>query len=457
MPSASTCRRTGWCWRFPKCSATAGTMSANSRLHVVLCWHMHQPEYRDLASGNYQLPWTYLHAFKDYVDMASHLEQVPAARAVFNFAPVLLDQLADYAAQIDAYLKDAVALRDPLLAALDSPALPVRDAERLTLIKACLRANRTRMIEAFPVFRCLAHMAAWLDQEPEAAHYFSEQYLADLVVWYHLAWMGETVRRRDARIERLITKGSGFSLHERRELLEVIGELIGGEIACFFRDDALSDLIGFTYATWHGDDAADNLVQQLENIAAAVDDGEPYLVPIILDGENAWEYYPNNGYYFLSALYKKLVAHPRSELTTFSDYLAQHQRRARLPRLVAGSWVYGTFSTWIGDKDKNHAWDMLGDAKLAFDRAVSAGRQSGAAHATAEQQHAASEGSDWCWWFGDYNPAQTVSDFERLYRLHLANLYHLVGEEPPEYLSLAISHGGGTGQHSGTMRPGLKD
>jgi len=570
-------------------------MSANSRLHVVLCWHMHQPEYRDLASGNYQLPWTYLHAIKDYVDMAAHLEQVPAARAVFNFAPVLLDQLADYAAQIDAYLKDAVALRDPLLAALDSPALPVRDAERLTLIKACLRANRTRMIEAFPVFRCLAHMAAWLDQEPEAAHYFSEQYLADLVVWYHLAWMGETVRRRDARIERLITKGSGYSLHERRELLEVIGELIGGvigryralaergqielsmnpyahpivpllldlgvareampeatlpslraypggdqrarwhiekgvasferhfgfrphgcwpseggvsdaalklfgeygfrwtasgggvlgntlhtagielgnqheqtlyrpfqfegsgDIACFFRDDALSDLIGFKYATWHGDDAADNLVQQLENIAAAVDDGEPYLVPIILDGENAWEYYPNNGYYFLSALYKKLVAHPRIELTTFSDYLAQHQRRARLPRLVAGSWVFGTFSTWIGDKDKNRAWDMLGDAKLAFDRAVSAGRLSGAALAAAEQQLAACEGSDWCWWFGDYNPAQTVSDFERLYRLHLANLYHLVGEEPPEYLSLAISHGGGTGQHSGTMRPGLKD
>src|SRR3569623_1279865 len=192
-------------------------MSANSRLHVVLCWNMHQPEYRDLASGNYQLPWTYLHAIKDYVDMAAHLEQVPAARAVFNFAPVLLDHLADYAAQIDAYLKDAVALRDPLLAALDSPALPVRDAERLTLIKACLRANRTRMIEAIPVFRCLAHMAAWLDQDREAAHYFSEQYLADLVVWYHLAWMGETVRRRGARIERLITKGSGFSLHDHRE------------------------------------------------------------------------------------------------------------------------------------------------------------------------------------------------------------------------------------------------
>src|SRR3569623_3074766 len=128
-------------------------MSANSRLQVVLCWHMPQPEYRDLASGNYRLPWPYLHAIKDYDDMAAHLEQVPAARAVFNFAPVMLDQLAEYAAQIDAYLKDAVALRDPLLAALASPALPVRDAERLPLLKACLRANRPRMIEAYPEFR----------------------------------------------------------------------------------------------------------------------------------------------------------------------------------------------------------------------------------------------------------------------------------------------------------------
>lgn len=99
-------------------------MSANSRLQVVLCWHMHQPEYRDLLSGEYQLPWTYLHVIKDYVDMVAHLEQVPAARAVVNFAPVLLDQIADYAAQIHGYLKDATALRDPLLAALDAPALP---------------------------------------------------------------------------------------------------------------------------------------------------------------------------------------------------------------------------------------------------------------------------------------------------------------------------------------------
>src|SRR3569833_1208444 len=560
-------------------------MSVARRLKVVLCWHMHLPEYRDLSSGEYQLPWTYLHAIKDYVDMAAHLEQTPGARAVVNFAPVLLDQISDYAKQISGYLKDASALRDPLLAALAAPALPVRQEHRLALIKTCLRANKARMIEAFAPYRCLARMAAWLDEAPEAVQYFGEQYLSDLVVWYHLAWMGETVRRQDPRIEQLIDKGSGYTLHERRALLEVIGDLIGGvielsvnpyahpivpllldidsareamphailpvlsaypggeerarwhiekglasferhfgfrpkgcwpseggvsgatlalldeygfrwtasgggvldhslkaagvnpvikreqtlyrpyqfegrgDIACFFRDDNLSDLIGFKYATWHGDDAVANLVHHLENIANAVDGGEPYVVPIILDGENAWEYYPNNGYYFLSALYKKLAAHPLIELTTFSDYLDQYQRRAVLPHLVAGSWVYGTFSTWIGDKDKNRAWDMLGEVKRAYDHALATGYLVGAAREAAEQQLAACEGSDWCWWFGDYNPSQTVSDFERLYRLHLANLWHLIGEEPPEYLSHAMSHGGDGGavQHSGTMRPGLKD
>ena len=65
-------------------------MPADKPMSVVLCWHMHQPEYRDLRTGVIHLPWTYLHAIKDYVDMAAHLELVPGARAVVNFAPILL-------------------------------------------------------------------------------------------------------------------------------------------------------------------------------------------------------------------------------------------------------------------------------------------------------------------------------------------------------------------------------
>jgi len=191
-------------------------MSDKKRLRVVLCWHMHQPEYRDLISGEYQLPWTYLHAIKDYVDMAAHLESVPEAQAVVNFAPVLLDQLNDYANQLHGYLNDATSLRDPLLAALDEPALPVRREQRLDLMKACLRANKERLIDPYPAYKRLAEITEWLDDKPDAIMYMGEQFLSDLLVWYHLAWLGETVRRHDARVERLMGKGTGFSLHDRR-------------------------------------------------------------------------------------------------------------------------------------------------------------------------------------------------------------------------------------------------
>ena len=125
-----------------------------------------------------------------------------------------------------------------------------------------------------------------------------------------------------------------------------------------------------------------------------------------------------------------------------------------LPRLVAGSWVYGTFSTWIGDADKNHAWDMLGEAKQHFDRAVAAGRLDDRRLELARRQLAICEGSDWFWWFGDYNPADTVSDFDRLFRLNLSCLYQMLGMEPPAYLSNVISHGSGKPAMGGTMRPG---
>ncbi len=230
-----------------------------------------------------------------------------------------------------------------------------------------------------------------------------------------------------------------------------------GKLASFFRDDGLSDLIGFAYASWHADDAVSNFIHHLENIAHACQDRPDSVVSIVLDGENAWEYYPENGYYFLRALYERLAAHPGIELTTFSDCLVAPEKMTVLPHVVAGSWVYGTFSTWIGDPDKNRAWDMLGDAKRAYDRAIDCGKLNDKQLVVAERQMAICEGSDWFWWFGDYNPASTVSDFERLFRLQLANLYHLIGTEPPEYLSQVFAHGSGAPAAGGVMRQGKKE
>ncbi len=156
-------------------------------------------------------------------------------------------------------------------------------------------------------------------------------------------------------------------------------------------------------------------------------------------------------------MYEGLVEHPKNELTTFSACLDAPVEPRKFPALVAGSWVYGTFSTWIGDEGKNRGWDMLVDAKRAYDENLAAGKLADRNLAAAKVQLAVCEGSDWFWWFGDYNPADTVSDFERLYRLHLSNFYQIIGQEPPEYLSHTFTHGRGRPRRGGVMRTGQED
>jgi alpha-amylase/alpha-mannosidase (GH57 family) len=551
-------------------------------MSVVLCWHMHQPEYRDLRTGAVHLPWTYLHAIKDYVDMAAHIEALPAARAVVNFAPILLEQIEDYVGQIREYLQGSGALCDPLLAALAEPALPGEEQARLVLVRNCLKASRQRMINRFEPYKRLAIMADRFLEHPLDLIYASNQFIADLLVWYHLAWMGESERRRDQRITRLQDKAANFTVHDRREILQIILEQMqgilpryrtlaeqgkvelamspyahpivpllldmnsaseampevslprqhypGGEervrwhleqgldtfarifgqrprgiwpsegaisqpslalvadagftwvasgggvlnnshddnqrscrhrvyrfgdapIDCFFRDDGLSDLIGFQYSDWRAEDAVGDLVSHMENIADHCPDRRDCLITIILDGENAWEHFPDNGYHFLSQMYAAVAEHPRLELSTFERFLADKSPNvAHEPRVVAGSWVHGTFSTWIGDQDKNRGWSLLVEAKQAFDAQVAAGALSPGELRMAQEQLAICEGSDWFWWFGDYNPTATVGQFEQLFRMHLANLYQFLKLEAPSGLADVISRGGGTPSRGGVMR-----
>jgi alpha-amylase/alpha-mannosidase (GH57 family) len=237
------------------------------------------------------------------------------------------------------------------------------------------------------------------------------------------------------------------------------------DLTLFFRDDSLSDRIGFEYQKWHGSDAAANFIGELECIAAEASPDERPLVSVILDGENAWEHYPYNAYYFLSELYKALESHPSIRPTTFAAFLLACSNGAtaagpppaamhKLDRLVAGSWVYGNFATWIGSNDKNRAWDLLCAAKQSFDLVKASGRLGGEGLAAAERQLADCEGSDWFWWFGDYNASASVASFDRLYRAKLANLYRLIELPVPATLSEPISHGHGDPEGGGSMRRG---
>ncbi|PZP64702.1 MAG: glycoside hydrolase [Azospira oryzae] len=565
------------------------------KLELVLLWHMHQPDYRDPRTGEFTLPWVYLHALKDYADMAYHLERHPGVKAVVNFVPVLLDQLEDYAEQFRLGL-----VRDPLLKLLGASNLDqVSPQTRTFILDACFRNNHHTMIEPFPPYKRLHELYRQLNVQGESAFaYLSGQYFSDLLTWYHLAWTGESVRRRHALVQRLMAQGSGFTHGDRLALLQFIGEVVaevipryrrlaqsgqielsttphyhplapllidfrsarealpgvvlpqaacypggrsrvewhldsalesharrfgdapagvwpaegaisqpllellasrgcrwtasgqavlantlrgggathvladrthylyqpyryrgpGGEMTCFFRDDQLSDLIGFEYKSWFGRDAANDFVRRLEDILRRSPEDARPLVSVILDGENAWEYYPYNGYFFLDDLYTLLENHPFISTTTYRDYLARSAAAAApLPPVVAGSWVYGTFSPWIGEPAKNQAWELLAAAKQHYDLVMQGGRLKPEEVQAAHRQLADCESSDWFWWLGDYNPEHAVASFERRFRDKLGNLYRLLKLPVPAALSTPLSRGHGDPEAGGAMRRASKE
>ena len=562
---------------------------------------MHQPDYRDIVSNEFVLPWTYLHAIKDYSDMAYHLEQNKKARVSFNYVPILLDQLLDYAEQFSKKT-----LRDPLLALLIAPNLADISGEQCQLIvESCFKSHHEKMLSPFPHYQRLLQLYQIVEPmmvDDDEFHYLSAQYKADLLVWYHLAWCGESLRVENPVIQRLMKKGALFTVEDRHALFDTMGKTIadliprykalmdagqieisttpyyhpilpllldfrstldampdaplpqnkqyaGGQqravahietakkyhqqifgqvpngmwpaegavshaalslmaehgvkwaatgqgvlanslaksdlsnenkqdylyqpyrvtngekdVLCFFRDDQLSDKIGFEYAKMHSTEAVNDFVQHIEAIGNANTEAEANagdkakVVSVILDGENAWEYYPYNGYYFLKELYAALSAHPTIEMTTFSDMVAKVEsgeiEAPNLPKVAAGSWVYGTFSTWIGSQDKNLAWDLLCNVKKVYDQVTASNQLSAKELAECERQLAICEGSDWFWWFGDYNSSESVASFDKLYRRNLVNLYQLLKQPVPDVLQRAISAGGGNSENSGTMRRG---
>ena len=564
------------------------------KVKLAICWHMHQPWYRESIDGQYHLPWVYLHALKDYTDMASHLEAHPKMHCVVNFTPVLLEQIEDYALQCNNWLETGEAFSDPLLNYLSGVTpIPEDAADREKLIRVCLRANAVRMIHPYPGFTSLLKTARIENDQSHFDHkhlsYLNDQFFYDLLTWYHIAWLGYSVKQLPV-IQGLIKKGGFFTVEDRSQLIRVfehvMQNLIGryqhladrGQIelamtpyahpimpllidfksmhdalpeaiapksenypggyeravwhmdygikvfekyfnrrpegiwlsegsvseeavklldqfdikwtasgegvwhnstylseldvnnpetrrnlfscnalksakSClFFRDDGLSDLIGFEYQSWDANDAVADFVNHVNNIGAFLEESEDeHVVSVILDGENAWEHYPDNGFHFLDKLFKTLSESKEIQTCTFA-HASTACCSVNLPKLCAGSWVYGSFSTWIGEQDKNRGWDLLVEAKLAYDQNIS--QLAADEQHLAELQLAVCEGSDWFWWFGDYNPSDSVRDFDNLYRLQLQRLYRILKLEVPDSLYEPISEGGGDAENAGTMRRG---
>lgn len=536
-------------------------------LQVTFIWHMHQPLYRDPLTGGYDLPWTYLHAVKDYYDMAAIVEETDGARAVFNLVPSLLEQIRDYA--------DGTAA-DPFLhhGRMDPSAMTPEN--RRFVLDNFFSANRERMIEPYPRYLELLYLAGngCRNAGDDRLRRFGDQDILDLQVWFFLAWTGEAARRRRPELRKLLAKGRHFTAEDKRLLFDIHGELLreivplyrrlhergkaelsvspyfhpilpllcdtgsaraamprvnlpripfrhpedaraqvtramdyfsrefgfapagmwpsegavseealsvmadcgirwaasdegvlaaslsgglgegkqrlyrpyvfgdGDGIALLFRDRQLSDLIGFSYSRWEAERAADDLVGRLAHIGKRFPGA---LVTIILDGENAWEYYRENGYDFLSGLYRGIAARPDLELTLPSEALGRFRDPPLLTHVHPGSWINADYGIWVGHPEENAAWEQLARAREAAVNGCdevaallaipeSAGsRQDTTAGLVCRRLYAA-EGSDWFWWYGDDHFSPHSDHFDRLFRNNLIGVYRLLNLEVPREL-----------------------
>jgi len=526
------------------------------RIYLCFLWHMHQPFYKDLVSGEYRLPWTRMHALKDYYGMARILEDFPQIRQTFNLVPSMMVQVEEYARG------EAV---DPFLACALKPAEHLTADEQAFILHNFFMANPARMIHRYPRYGEIfaAHEAQ--KAVSDAKGIFGVQEFRDLQILSQVAWFDEEFLEHDPEVQALVAKGRDFSLEDQalmgrkqREICSLVipeyrklaksGQieisttpfyhpilplLCDSDIAsvshphialpsrfrypedarmqlerardyiektfgvapaglwpsegsvsddaldiaasarfnwaatdngvlartlhrpatpeltyrpyCWsqrerqmcivFRDHVLSDLIGFVYSGMGPADAARDFLHRIhENCGGLLAAGRDALVPIVLDGENAWEYYDRNGRPFLRELYSRIQDDPCMEAITIGEALSRIPPEP-LTHIFPGSWIDASFDVWIGAEEDNASWSLLLDARRAIDLAE---------HASESQKQRAleevfiAEGSDWNWWYGPEHETANAVEFDRIYREHLANVYRALGVPTPPELSCPI-------------------
>ena len=526
------------------------------RIYLCFLWHMHQPFYKDLVTGEYRLPWTRLHALKDYYGMVKILEGFPEIRQTFNLVPSMMAQVEEYAS--------GEAL-DPFLQLSLKPAENLTEGEQDFLLRHSFHAYPPRMIYRYPRYGDLYE--AWEAQKSleRARRLFGTQEFRDLQVLSQLAWFEEEFQAHDPEVRALVAKGRHYNLSDQRIMgekqREIIGEVLpiykrmaasgqievsttpyyhpilpllcdsniagvshpnvplpprfrypadarrqlemsrryvaeqfgsapaglwpsegsvsdealmiaadsgfrwaatdsgvlsrslrravgveglyrlyrwsqgGQELRLIFRDHFLSDLIGFVYSRMGAAEAAEDFLRRIrENCRGILAGGRDALVPIILDGENAWEYYDQNGRPFLRELYGRISDDDQLIATTVSDALTRLEPEP-LESIFPGSWINANFDVWIGAEEDNQAWVQLLRAREVYDAVKNVPQEK---KRLAYEELLIAEGSDWCWWYGPEHDSANRVEFDQLYRSHLANVYRFLDLMPPEELSRPI-------------------
>ncbi|HWG86153.1 MAG TPA: glycoside hydrolase family 57 protein, partial [Candidatus Acidoferrales bacterium] len=541
------------------------------RIRLLFLWHMHQPYYKNLITGEYRLPWVRLHALKDYYGMVKLLDEFPGVHQTFNLVPSLVAQLQDYVSG------DA---RDPFLEIASRPACELDFAEKLFAIQYLFQANVDKMIGRYPRYREL--WQRFRSRPEEAARLvpqISNADITDLQVLSQIAWMDEFFLE-DPDISELVIKGRNYSLDDQQAVIKkqreflgkvlpaysaaaqrgaveistspyyhpilplvcdtdmgaashnglpvpeqrfrhpedareqimrgmdlhekvfgvrprgmwpsegsvsdevlklaheaglnwlatdegVLGRTIGflferdgrgkllpeaaeklyqvyrweqddATMNLLFRNHSLSDLIGFVYSGVPAEEAARDFIRRMKDSARPIlDKGKDAVVSVILDGENAWETYPQSGREFLRILYSGIQSDGEFEALTVSEALEREKSRVPLDEIFPGSWINANFDVWIGAPEDNLAWDHLADARDFY--AQHADQASYAQRELAYEELLIAEGSDWNWWYGPEHHSDNDLDFDDLYRKHLSNVYHALGAAPPDALAQPIA------------------
>lgn len=207
-------------------------------------------------------------------------------------------------------------------------------------------------------------------------------------------------------------------------------------LSMIFRDHRISDLIGFTYAGWDPKSAASDLINRFLQIKGSLPPHEPFVVPVILDGENAWEYYSNDGHDFFKYLYEGLSKNEDLRTTTVSEFLKLQHARKNLSHLASGSWIYANFNIWIGHEEDNTSWDYLTETREYLETYEKT-HQDISLDAAWKSMYVA-EGSDWNWWYGDEHSTELGEEFDELYRLNLMKVYKETGRDIPPQLFVPV-------------------
>ncbi len=513
-------------------------------LYLAFIFHMHQPYYKNLLTGEIQQPWVRLHGIKDYLDMVQMLEKYPKIHQTFNLVPSLLEQVEDYT-------NLSVKPNERFLNYSLKPAADLTPEDKAFILEKFFYIDREMVISTHPRFYELYF-------KKSRAQFTTQDYL-DLQVWYNLAWFDPYFRENIPELAALVAKGRFFTEEDKRTCLakqtDVLREIVPaykrfiqsgqvevtispfyhpilpllyntntgkeanprtvlpkkkfaypedawlqisgackffhsrfdmqpagmwpseesvsehivplllrggirwivtdegilfkslrskkrdtvllyqphllkreeGEMAIVFRDRNLSDMIGFTYHHWNAEDAVNDFLYHLGNIHRAFRDNDA-LVTIAMDGENAWEYFRNDGHDFLETLYARLSDVHYIRTTTISEYLNQFPPKKKIKRLAAGSWIYSEFGKWIGNPYKTRAWDVLAEARNLMEEMIRRGEP---IPDLAWKQMMICEGSDWFWWAGE----DPNGDFDAMYRMHLKNFYTLINKPAPDYLN----------------------